>query len=57
MDKLLKSPNSANVEGVDLTVVALVTIVEILQPRKEVIELRRTPISGAEGNSKTANIS
>jgi len=52
---VLKSPDRTNVEvAVELNAADLVTIVEILNPRKEVIDLRRTPIVGT---SKTANIS
>ena len=43
MDKLLKSPNSANTVVEDLTVAFLATIVEILEPRTAVTVLRRTP--------------
>ena len=55
MVKWLKSPNSPNIgEVVVLKVDDLDSIAEILIPRKDVIELSRTPIGAI---SKTANIS
>ncbi len=42
--KLLKSPNGANIAFVVLPVVGLRARVEILEPRGEVVVLRRTPI-------------
>jgi hypothetical protein len=54
MNKLLKSPNSANIVVANLTVLTLVTIDEILAPRIVATALRRTPIKVI---SKTANIS
>ena len=53
MDKLLKSPNSANIEvGVGLKGVALVAIVEVLVPRVVGLGFGGTPIVVV---SKTAN--
>ena len=51
-DKLLKSPHSTHIESVVLIAVALVAIVEVLNPRVVATVLGRTPIVVA---TKTAN--
>ena len=54
--KLLKSPNGANIECVDLIVVDLKATVEILDPREEVDDLRRTPIAEIRKTSNSCFI-
>jgi hypothetical protein len=52
MDKLFKTPNSANIAVEALIAAGLDPFAEILNPRIAVIDLRRTPIDEI---SKTAN--
>ena len=54
--KLLKSPNGANIVGGVLTEGALIASAEILVPRVEAVELRRTPIGVIRKTSNSSFI-